>query len=215
MATSVDDLLEELEGFERRIFDLAKEMFEPGKTYLYHLDLLANAVMDRMVSTIFGFTSQIRSDNYTCAAPLVRMHIDSLMRFYASYISDDPHDFTQRVFRGEHISKIKDREGKAMRDFYLVDKLSESYPWIKKVYEETSGYVHLSDKHIFNSSKLEEYEQGIISFTIGKTDRNLSNESKIEAISCMIEITEIQLSLLGGWADHKREDYINRKVKGE
>jgi hypothetical protein len=78
-------------------------MFESGKVYLYPLDLLAIAVMDRGLSLIFGFIAQIRTNNFTCAAPLVRMHLDNVLRFYAAYISEDPHEFTFKVFEGNHI----------------------------------------------------------------------------------------------------------------
>ena len=76
--TILENKLLELESFERKFFDLGKQMFEPCKVYLYPLDLLATAVMDRGLSLIYGFTSQIRANNFTCAAPLVRMHLDGL-----------------------------------------------------------------------------------------------------------------------------------------
>jgi hypothetical protein len=34
----VEQKLLELEGFRRRLFDLGKQMFEPGKVGLYQLD---------------------------------------------------------------------------------------------------------------------------------------------------------------------------------
>src|SRR4051812_27643367 len=98
---TVENKLLELEGFRRKLFDLGKQMFESGKVGLYQLDLLATAVMDRGLSLIFGFTSQIRANNFTCAAPLVRMHLDNVLRFYAAYISEDCHEFTMKVFKGE------------------------------------------------------------------------------------------------------------------
>lgn len=204
----VESKLSELEGFRRRLFDLGKEMFEPGKVGLYQLDLLATAVMDRGLSLIFGFTSQIRANNFTCAAPLVRMHLDNVLRFYAAYISDDCHEFTMKVFKGEHIRNLKDRDGKKMTDRYLVEKMSIEHPWMQKVYETTSGYVHLSNTHIFNSSRLKDFEKGIIEFSISEQDRWLTKDSKIEATECMIEITEVLYSYLAGWSQTKRQNVV-------
>jgi len=35
-----------------------------------------------------------------------------------------------------------------MTDRFLVDEFSKEYKWIKSVYKNTSGYIHLSDKHM-------------------------------------------------------------------
>lgn len=208
----VENKLIELEGFRRKLFDLGKQMFEPGKVGLYQLDLLATAVMDRGLSLIYGFTSQIRANNFTCAAPLVRMHLDNVLRFYAAYISEDCHAFTMKVFKGEHIRNLRDIDGNKMTDRYLVDKMSLEHPWMKKVYENTSGYVHLSNTHIFNSSRLKDFEKGIIAFSISEQDRWLTDEDKLEATECMIEITEILYQYLDGWNQTKRQSPLSGDI---
>jgi hypothetical protein len=207
---SIEERLLELEGYERKFFDLGQYMFEPKRVHLYHLDLLATAVMDRSLSVIFGFTSQIRTNNYTCAAPLVRLHLDNLLRFHAAYISEDCHQFSKRVLDGEHIRNLQDKKGKKMRDSYLVAELSKEYPWIKGVYEETSGYVHLSNKAMFNSSQIK--ESGKIAFSVSRYDRWLTDKSKIEAIDCMKEITEILYKYLHGWTVTKRLAGFEKQV---
>jgi hypothetical protein len=154
MTEQVEDKLILLESYENKYIDLAKKMFEPGKTYIYPLDLLTNAIMDRSLSLIFGFTSQIRTNNYLCAAPLVRLHLDNLLRVYASYIVKDPHDFAMKVFKGQHVRNLKDQHGNRMTDKYLVEQLTKEYKWIENVYNETSGFVHFSNKHILSSSEI-------------------------------------------------------------
>jgi hypothetical protein len=205
-----EKLLGALEKFEREFFDLGKKMFEPGKVYLYPLDMLATAVMDRSLSLIFGFTSQIRANNFTCAAPLVRMHLDNVLRFYAAYISDNCHEFTIKVLEGAHIRDLKDTCGKKMTDRYLVEKMSKDHPWMKKVYDTTSSYVHLSNMHILNSSKLKDSEQRTIAFSISKQDRWLTEEEKIEATQCMLEISKILFDYLSGWNITKRNTGIKK-----
>ena len=200
----LESRLQILEGFERKFLDLGKLMFEPNKVYMYPLDLLATAVMDRGLSLIFGYTSQIRVNNFTCAAPLIRMHLDNVLRFYAAYISADPHEFTMKVFEGVHIRNLKDKEGKKMTDKYLVDKLSSEHPWMKEVYEKTSGYVHLSNTHIYNSSRLKDLQSRVISFSISKQDRWVTESTKLEGTNCMNEISEILYDYLSGWNQTKR-----------
>jgi len=209
--TTLETQLLELEKFERRFFDLGKQMFEPGKVYLYPLDLLATAVMDRGLSLIYGFTSQIRANNFTCAAPLVRMHLDNVLRFYAAYISDDCHEFTMKVFEGFHIRNLKDKDGNKMTDKYLVEKLSKEHSWMTEVYEKTSGYVHLSNTHIFNSSRLKDFKERTIAFSISKQDRWLTVAEKLEAINCMLEISQILFDYLSGWNLTKRQTKVEAK----
>jgi len=205
MTEQIEDKLKQLESFETKFFDLAKKMFEPGKTYIYPLDLMTNAIMDRSLSLIFGFTSQIRSNNYLCAAPLVRLHLDNLLRLYAGYIVKDPHEFAMKVLKGQHVRNMIDQNGNKMTDKYLVDQLTKEYKWIQNVYKETSGFVHFSNKHIFSSSEITNEKGGILHFSISKEDRFVSDDSKLEAINCMIEISEILFDFLYGWTYTKRD----------
>ena len=186
-------------------------MFEPCKVYLYPLDLLATAVMDRGLSLIYGFTSQIRVNNFTYAAPLVRMHLDNVLRFYAAYISDDCHEFTMKVFEGSHVRNLKDKDGKKMTDKYLVEKLSKEHSWVAEVYEKTSGYVHLSNTHIYNSSILKDLKERTIAFSISKQDRWLKEEDKLEATNCILEISQILFDYLFGWNVTKRQTKFETK----
>jgi hypothetical protein len=205
MEESIKKKLDELESFERRFLDLGLEMFAPETQKLFPLDLLANAVMDRALSLIFGFTSQIRANNYVCAAPLVRIHLDSLLRFYAGFISPDPHDFAMKILAGERIDKMKDSNDKKMSDQYLSTQLSKEHPWIKEVYNQTSGFVHLSHKHISTSSQLKDKKSRTIEFSMSKEDRFIEPETKLEAIECMIEISKILYEYLYGWCQTKKQ----------
>lgn len=200
---TVEQRLTELEGLEQKIKDIASRMLAPGEVELFPLDFLAIAVMDRSVSLLYGYTSMIRSNNFTCAAPIVRMHLDSLLRFYASWIHKDPHELARLVLRGSKIRDIDDRNGRKMTDTYLIKQLSIQYPWIASVYDETSGWVHLSEKHILNSTGIANRNEGIINHKISRFDR-FSEASVIEGVECMTEITHVLCEFLEGWNFTKR-----------
>ena len=59
---------------------------------IYPLDLLASAVLKRSMALIDGFSAMIRAENFICAAPLVRLQLDNLLRFSASWMVEKPHD---------------------------------------------------------------------------------------------------------------------------
>ena len=67
---------------------------------IYPLDLLSNAVLHRSMSLISGFCAMIEAKNFICAAPLLRLQIDNLLRFYAAFVVSDPHEFAMEAVQG-------------------------------------------------------------------------------------------------------------------
>ncbi|MCG9900818.1 MAG: hypothetical protein MH132_12505 [Hydrotalea sp.] len=209
--------LDHLESFEEAFKDLSKQMTEPGQD-LFPLDMLAIGVINRSLSLLTGFATLIRDNNYIAAAHLTRPHLDNFLRFYASWLVDKPHDFAMDVMNGVRIDKLKDRDGKLLRDSHLVEVASKEYPWIQNVYKETSGFIHLSKKHIFTSTAIKEKKERTVEIRIGKKDKYITEESKVEAIECMIEITNCIIKLLEGWIWTKRNpdklDELKRMQSG-
>jgi hypothetical protein len=200
--TRIETELKELESSKTLHLEIAKNMMEAYNSSLYPLDLLAVAVFKRSLSLIRGFSDSIRNKNFICAAPLVRLQLDNLLRFYACFIVTNPHDFAVQILDGKHVRNLRDMENKKMTDRHLVEKLSKEFPWIKPVYEETSGYIHLSNKHIFNTmnSKVED-EKRVFTVIVGDEDSEFVKDSLIlEAIQAMKEITKVLLKHLHGWA---------------
>ncbi len=91
-----------------------------------------------------------------------------------------------------------------MRDDYLIAKAKEDYPWMEEVYKETSGFIHFSNKHIYNATKKNAGAPQTLNTYIGKYDHDVNLQSKIEAYACMIEISNCILNLIFGWVDTKR-----------
>jgi hypothetical protein len=68
-----------------------------------------------------------------------------------------------------------------MTDKFLVKKFSEEYKWIEKVYNNTSGYIHLSEKHLFaNVANLNPEDMSFIMKVSDRSD-NVPDKFKIEA----------------------------------
>lgn len=189
--------------FEKKFIQLAKCMMQSGQG-AYQLDFYISGILNRSLSLIYGFQTLIESANFISAAHLVRPHLDNYLRLYASWLVNNPHDFVVKVLEGERVGKIKDKDDQFMSDAYLVKKAAIEYPWITKVYQETSGFVHFSNKHIFNATSVSKTDENTLSTFIGKTDNQVSNESKIEAVIAMIEISNCLAKQIFGWVDTKR-----------
>jgi hypothetical protein len=170
------------------------------------IDIYAFMVLKRSISLVFGFTELIRQKNFLCAAPLIRLQIDNLLRFRASFLVDNQSQFVVDVLQEKEVRKLKDRLGKNMTDGYLQDVLENEYPWIKGTYKNTSGYVHLSEKHFFNTLRASASgKDGVLDIYIGPDDKMVSDEVYEGAIEDMILVTHALLTFIGNWAVNKNK----------
>jgi len=172
----------------------------------FPVDLLALAALNRSANLVLGFTSLIETQNFIAAAPLLRLQIDSCLRFYGVYLVDNPHKFAGAVLKGEQIRKIRDSKGNLMTDRYLVECVAKDFPWIVRVYERTSGYIHLSRVHIasiFGESTKEELEERIAKIAIGPKGEFAKPEHYEEAVSAFIAATEALFHYVIGWVKTK------------
>lgn len=170
------------------------------------LSIYALMVLKRSLSLVFGFTSMMRQKNFLCAAPIIRLQIDNLLRFRAAFLVDNQSGFVVDVLEGKEVRNLKDRSDKRMTDAYLQDKLSNDYPWIKSTYKKTSGYIHLSEEHFHNTVRRKDGgEVREIELYIGADDQMVSPDKVYEdALENMILVTHSMLTFIGNWASQKK-----------
>jgi hypothetical protein len=199
----IGHFLDKLRLYEMKFKHMAAWMIKSGKG-IYHLDFYVSAILNRSISLINGFQTLINNSNYLSAAHLVRPHLDNYLRLLAAWLVESPHDFAQKVWEGGHVRKMKDKSGKLMTDDYLKKKAAEEHPWIENVYNESSGFIHFSNKHMFMTTSLLNKEERILSTYIGEYDNKVPNAIRLESIICMIEICNCLTDLVFGWVDTKR-----------
>lgn len=177
---------------------------KPGSP-MYPLDWMVFAAIKRSVSTSSALTEMVRTWNMVCARSLLRMHIDTALRFSAAWLVPDPHAFATNVMKGEPINKMKDRSGKQqLSDAFLVQTHTEAYPWLPGVYKNLSGYVHFSGSHISDSISSFEDETQTVEFEITATDTKFPEFSWVEVLECFRESTSILSWYLQGYAETKK-----------
>ncbi len=206
METRLQKLLARLRKSEDFHLEVWKQMMEADGGTFFPVDLLANAVLHRSINLVRGYITLVEQRNFICAAPLLRLQLDNCLRFYAVFIVDKPHDFALKVLDGVKISKMKDRTGTLMRDGYLVEKLGQIHPWVSRVYKQTSGYVHLSDAHIFNtfaSTSPKEQKERKQNLVMGAGDCFETDEFYEEATEAFIEATQVLFNYVIGWVKTK------------
>jgi hypothetical protein len=208
-------------GKLQEVFELitarGKSMYEADKGALYGVDFLAGAALNRTLANSRAFIDLVRSRNLVIGGALLRIQLDTAMRFYAVFLVDKPHDFAIKILEGERLDLQKDRDGKKLSDRYLADKLNHDFPWVKRVYQTTSGYIHLSGTHIHHTmSQLDN------DFTVGvklsPKDRDLPDELYVEAIEAFIESINILLKYIDGWIFTKANPELaaeeKRRIEG-
>ena len=195
----INSLLDDLEMDNKLHVEEATELLKADNGNLYTIDFLAIAVLQRSMSLNSGFIALMKMDNYISAVPLIRLQLDNYLRFAAAWLVSNPHDFAFKILSGVPVRKQKTKEGKDMTDTMLVKKFSEEHEWISKVYKNTSGYVHLSEKHLFaNVVNINPEDMSFIMKISDKAD-NVPDKYKVEAIMAFAEITKLILHRVYSW----------------
>ena len=174
-----------------------------GGQKLFPLDFLAWAAANRSMALIAAFESLIRARNYGTAAAVLRLQIDTGLRFMAAWHVERPHDLAQRVLAGHRIDKEKDKLGNRLTDRHLAKLASQDEPWIHSVYEATSGFVHLSDRHIIGAVD-GTTEDAVIHLKVSDLDSAVvSDADRQEAIDAFDAAVGFVLRYLRGWGATK------------
>ncbi len=192
-------LLAALQDDRNAMLKLGIAMTGGKDTSAFPLDLMAFGAVKRNLSLTSAMSSMVESWNMVCSRALLRLHIDTALRFSAAWMVDQPHDLASQVLKGERIDKMKDREGNRLQDAYLVKVRSADYPWLPTVYETLSGYVHFSGSHIFDSIASVNDEDRSVSFEITETDLNFPESSWVEILECFRDATEMLAKYLHGY----------------
>ncbi len=200
---SLNDALTNLKKTEEELLQFGTDMLSADNGNIFPIDLIAIGAMKRTSSNTEGFILLVESKNMSSARSLLRVQIDTFMRFSSLWLVDSPHNLAVEIIDGKHIRNIKDKLGNKMTDRYLTETLSKNYPWISNVYNNLSGYIHFSSQHLFNAVNQINNDTKTISFGIGKEDKQYPESSWIETVDCFIESINILFFYLKSWIETK------------
>ncbi len=200
----VEALLQALDQDSDALLKLGMQVVGPNGSPMFPLDWMVFAAIKRSVSTASAVTAMVRAWNMVCARSLLRMHIDTALRFSAAWLVSEPHAFATSVLEGVRIDKLKDRNGNRLMDAYLVETLKEDHPWLPDVYANLSGYVHFSGSHISDAISNFEEEDRTIEFHMSASDLKFPEFSWVEILDCFREATSILSRYIQGYAQTKR-----------
>jgi hypothetical protein len=197
MEDQINSRLHFLEESQHTHYTLVEATMPSGGFSL--LDMFAWMVLKRSISLVYGFVALIRAKNFISAAPLVRLQIDNILRFHAAFLVADSNEFIHKVLSGTPVRELRDKDNRRMTDAYLAQKLLSEYPWIQEMYRKTSGYIHLSEEHFFNTVRACGKGEGAVEAYIGPDDQMVSSRIYSEAVETMILVTHSLLTYMAEW----------------
>jgi len=191
-----EDVVAALLTSERAISEVFFEHIKPEKPLTY-ADFFGMGIGRRALALSSGFRVMIEHRNSLCALPIVRMQLDTALRLYAGFFVTDHQKFCHAVMQGAPIDRMKADDGSVMKDRYLVNRVAKRNPWMTTVYKLTSGYIHFSDRHIFEAVRKGEGEKA--QMAIGPVDFDRKPKHFLEPMRCVHHLNLIIEFALKDW----------------
>jgi hypothetical protein len=182
--------LQKLEDWRKTLVSAGMAALGGTGAPMFVLDMILIGAIKRTVNLASGLAGMIEKKNMVCARALLRMHMDTVLRLSAYEYVDNPESVASAVLGGEQLRKFKSREGKHLKDRYLVERLTTREPWVKTVYEYTSGYVHFSERQVFDAvAELGTDEEQTVYFFVNDMDEKYPESSWSEVVGCFNHLT--------------------------
>ena len=179
---------------------------------MFPQDFVVLAVLSRSLALMEGFRLVVENRNLLCAAPLIRLQIDSVMRLYAFSLVEDPKPLLVALLEDKPLNRLTSREGNSLTDRYLHQELSKVYPWVDSVYRATSSFIHLSAPHMRAPFTGVKDEFRTIRFELGSGAGRQWTEAELnEAVEAFTAATRALIELSHDWTLCKRQVAAERE----
>lgn len=193
-AQAVTDRLKDRLAFLRtgkdHQFELLKRLFEGDSENLFYVDLVAIGALQRSAALIDGFALLVEHKNALAAAPLLRLQLDSAMRFNACWLVPDSSEVAKALLCDKPLKNLKGLDGNPLTDAYLRKALAERYPWIDELYRKGSGFIHMSVSHLTAAITAIDRDDGRFHMLIGP-GREWRDDEMLDAVNAFIDVTNI------------------------
>jgi hypothetical protein len=183
-----------------------KAYLRAGGGEIFPVDLFFGGVAERSLNLVYGFAATFDAWNLVCAAPLVRLQIDNLIR--VSYVARhrEPHRMAMELF-DKDFRDVKDDKGKWLGDARLVKLANRHHDWIKPVYDAANGWVHLSPRQLLSTWDMSADEGECVRTLRGSIRQVVDDYPEKflgEVLGAILEATSEIIAYMGIW-EYKKE----------
>lgn len=198
---SVENLLAKLGQLKDQVTQQLVSAWTADEARLFSTDLVALGVARRTYAVVEGFVTLLRQRNPLCCGALLRLQLDTAMRFYACWLVDKPEEVALALLDDRHLDKIKSREGKWLADAYLHGQLSKQYgDWVSRVYGNTSGFVHFTGRAMLDASTDHDPDAQLKTVSLQGPGRIWTEPEMVEMVSAFVKSVGITVNLLYSWS---------------
>lgn len=166
-------------------------------------DLFFCSALDRCLHLMDGLAPMLKARNLTCSGAIVRMQMDNCMRTYAAFIAADKEAVINCLIRGTPIRKEKDEKGNRMTDGYLKDEITKIDRTFNQVYDQASGYIHLSEKAFYQTVN-EIDDDGKLTIQVGSELPEKRNAPLLECAEAFTHFIILHYKMLTAVAESKQ-----------
>ncbi|HEY5013020.1 MAG TPA: hypothetical protein VIK61_09980 [Acidimicrobiia bacterium] len=113
----------------------------------------------------------------------------------------------KKLMGGEQLRDMTahDHPSKRLFDAELVRRAEPLFPWLKPVYDKSNEWVHLSERHTWNATRLKEGEDRTVEGRIPLPPDWIPVSFLVELIGAMREATASLFGMFEHWEDWKDE----------
>lgn len=191
--------IQQIRNRETEHLKLLCTVLEADNGAIFPADLIIAGVVQRSLMLTKGFLNMLRSGNNLCAGALLRMQLDNVLRLYATSLFPSGSDTLRAFLEDRPLSRLKAPDGKPLTDKELCTRVAKLYPWLPRVYERTSGFVHFSHPAVMSSitgvSKTGRFRLAVGS----RAGRRWKPEERLEAAQAFHTATEAVLQMVYSW----------------
>lgn len=196
-------------------FDLVQRLLTVADSNVYVTDLVMAAAMKRSLDLLEGIICLTNRWNFAAAAPLLRLQIDSLLKLVYLAQLKNADEVSKAILEGKSFQKLKDSKGKPLFDIRLRNYARRFYPWLDRVYEETSKLIHFSDKHCFLTVQSVDDKTRTVTTFVGAGIPHWPEseiDNFLDAVGCT---TDALLKVVLGWVvskDHAHKSDVKPNI---
>lgn len=193
-----EEMFQWLDRTQDELLTAFENRFKKGKQF-GHQHLFLFGIAKRTLAQTRAFKQCVEDRNSLVATALLRLQLDTVLRLYALFWVADPNAFSEEVFNGKQIDRLKAADGEQMKDKYLRDKLFVRYPWVETVYKQTSSSIHFSSRHILESFEINDAETGSGMLQLGPNKPNQPIEEYADCLAAFQHINMIIVAAVQDW----------------
>lgn len=199
MVKTIDSLVLEIHHMGQLHGQLPHELGRAISLVVEPCDLYALAVIHRAHMLNHGLLPLVEQRNILAGAALLRMQLDSGLRFWAVSTLPNAHEIALSVLDGNNLDTIKYPGSKErMRDAYLKKKLND--PRFDRVYEWASDHIHLSKTHVHHvMAAARQDTKGLWSFPLGPSAPTVPESVFIDLLENQLEAGAMIFNAVKNW----------------